>query len=118
MDGWMNFIDNYDIYELLLIELMNEKRDQIFKKILTKMSKVLLDPEIHKEDILEAHENVFKEACAREDNTFIEILINLGMQLNLDKDDKGLSHVISVNESRVNKAKENKLSNKACLAIF
>ena len=116
MDGWMNFIDNYEIYESLLIELMNEKKDQIFKKILTKMSNVLLDPEIHKEDILEAHENVFQEACAREDNTFIEILINLGMQLNLDKDDKGLSHVISVKESWINIAKGKKLSNKSCLA--
>ena len=44
----------------------------------------------HIDEILQAHENVFQEACKREFNTFIEILVNVGFQLELNENDKGL----------------------------
>ena len=34
----VEFIENYDVYESILIELMNQRKDLIFEKILTKMS--------------------------------------------------------------------------------
>ena len=36
----VEFIENYDIYESILIELMNQRKDLIFEKILTKMSNI------------------------------------------------------------------------------
>ena len=36
----VEFIENYDIYESILIELMNQRKDLIFEKILTKMSHI------------------------------------------------------------------------------
>ena len=36
----VEFIENYDIYESILIELMNQRKDLIFEKILTKMSQI------------------------------------------------------------------------------
>ena len=36
----VEFIENYDIYESILIELMNQRKELIFEKILTKMSNI------------------------------------------------------------------------------
>ena len=104
----INFAGCFDIYESILIELMNQNQKKIFEKTLTKMSYAQeptqnnnITKSFHRKDsiflreILQAHEHVFQEACERKDNNrFIEVLISVGIRLHLNKDDKGLRHFV------------------------